>query len=90
MQNVTVMLFGVGLVAGILLIIAVKKQLEWLLDFILRGVMGTLAIYLINSWFLTVGIVSGVLLHPATVLTVTILGFPGVLGLYTWNLFKSM
>lgn len=90
MQNVTVMLFGVGLVASVLLVLAVKRRLEWLLDFILRGVTGTLAIYLINSWLLTVGISSGVLLHPFTVLTVAILGFPGVLGLYTWNLIKSM
>lgn len=90
MQNVSVMLLGVGLVAGILLVIAIKKQVEWLLDFILRGVTGTLAIYLINSWFLTVGIVSSVVLCPLTVLTVAILGFPGVLGLYTFNFVKSM
>ena len=90
MQNVTEMLFGVGMTASLLLIVAVKKRLEWLLNFILRGVTGTLAIYLINSWFLTVGIVSSVQLCPLTVLTVTILGFPGVLGLYSWNLLKSM
>lgn len=90
MTEESVLLVGVGIVAGILLVISLKKQMEWLLNFVLRGVMGTLAVYLINLWFLSVGIVSHVLLHPLTVLTVAILGFPGVLGLYTWNFFKSM
>ncbi len=90
MENETAVMAGVAVLASMLLVIAIKKQAEWLMDFVLRSVTGTLAIYLINRWFLTVGIVSSVVLCPATVLTVSILGFPGVLGLYIWNLFKSM
>ena len=82
MGNETAVLVGVAVLAGILLMVAIKKQAEWLMDFVLRAVTGTLAVYLINRWFLSVGIVSHVVLGPVTVLTVAILGFPGVAALY--------
>lgn len=66
----------------VLLIGALRRKSEWLLNLILRGVLGTIAIYFINIGLAGLGIQTNVGINAATVLTSGILGFPGVLALY--------
>ena len=67
---------------------AVKK--EWMLNFVMRSVLGTIAIYFINSWLESVGISAGVGINVFTILTSGILGFPGLLALYGIGISKLL
>lgn len=66
----------------VLLVSAVRKKIEWLLNLVMRSILGTVAIYFINLGFAGFGISLGVGINAATVLTSGILGFPGLLALY--------
>ncbi|MDL2301300.1 pro-sigmaK processing inhibitor BofA family protein [Lachnospiraceae bacterium OttesenSCG-928-D06] len=68
--------------AVVLLIGALRKKSEWLLNFLLRAVLGTIGIYFINQALLGMGVEVGVGINVLTVLTSGILGFPGVAALY--------
>lgn len=72
----------VAVCAGVLLIGALRKKSEWMLNFILRIVLGTISIYFLNFGLPLLGIEGEVGINAATVLTSGILGFPGVLALY--------
>lgn len=80
----------IGVCAGVLLIGAMRKKAEWLLNFVLRAVLGTLAIFLINGSMLRFGMESQVGLNAVTVLTSGILGIPGLALLYGIHFYKSM
>ncbi len=67
---------------------AVKK--EWMLNFVMRSVLGTIAIYFMNSWLESVGISTGVGINVFTILTSGILGFPGLLALYGIGISKLL
>ena len=64
--------------------------MERILNFLLRGILGTIAIYFINGALAKMGISLGIGINAATVLTSGILGFPGVLGLYAIGLYKIL
>lgn len=66
----------------VLLIGAMRRKSEWLLNLVLRAVLGTIAIYFINTTLAGMGITAGVGINAVTILTSAILGFPGVLALY--------
>lgn len=76
--------------AVVLLIGAMRKKSEWLLNFILRGVLGTIAIYFINAACTGIGIESGVGINAVTVLTSGILGFPGIAALYGIGFYQML
>lgn len=76
--------------AVVLLIGAIRRKSEWLLNIILRGVLGTLTIYFVNTTLAGAGISLGVGINPVTVLTSGILGFPGVLALYGIGLLHTL
>lgn len=90
MNNETGILMIVGVCAGVLLIGAMRRRVEWLLNFVLRVVLGTLAIFLINICLEKLGMTSGVGLNPITVLTSGLLGFPGLAMLYGIYFYKSL
>ena len=90
MEGQTSILFIVGACACVLLLGAMKKRAEWLLNFILRAVTGTLAIFFINVAMQKAGMVSLIGLNPVTVLTSGFLGFPGVVVLYGIHFFKML
>jgi inhibitor of the pro-sigma K processing machinery len=71
-------------VAAAVLILAVAMRLksEWLLNFVMRSILGAIAIYFINAALGKIGISSVVGLNPLSVLTSGILGFPGLAALY--------
>ncbi len=66
----------------VLLIGALRKKTEWLLNFILRGILGTIAIYFINIAITSMGLETNVGINIVTVLSSGFLGMPGVLALY--------
>lgn len=90
MNGQTGALIIVGVCAGVLLIGAMRRHLEGLLNFVLRTVLGTLAILFLNAGLQKLGIASGVGLNPVTVLTSGFLGFPGVAALYGIWIYKAL
>lgn len=90
MNNQMGMLLIVGVCAGALLIGAMRRRMEWLLNFVLRAVIGTLAIFLVNLGLQKMGMTSGVGLNPITVLTSGLLGFPGLAALYGIHFYKTL
>ncbi len=75
-------IMGVIIIAVILLFFALKKQSEWLLNFILRGIMSTIFIYAVNQILLWQNLSCEVGINPYTVLTGATFGAPGVILLY--------
>ena len=75
-------IIGVIICALGLLFIALKKRAEWLINFILRGIMSTIGIYVINQIFIWQNLSCEVGINPYTVLTGAVFGAPGVILLY--------
>lgn len=64
--------------------------MERILNFLLRGILGTIAIYFINGALAKMGISLGIGINAATVLTSGILGFPGLMALYGIGFYKLL
>ena len=64
--------------------------MEQILNILLRGILGTIAIYFINSALEAMGLSLGVGINAVTVLTSGILGFPGLLALYGIGIYKIL
>lgn len=63
---------------------------EKILNLIMRGILGTIAMYFINAFLDSVGMPLGVGINAVTVLTSGILGFPGLLALYGIGFYKTL
>lgn len=74
----------------VLVIGAFGRKIEWLINFVMRAVMGTIGIYLLNNFLIAGNISAAVGINPMTVLTSGILGFPGLIVLYGINFFKVL
>ena len=74
----------------VLLIGAMGRKIEWVINFVLRAVMGTVGIYFLNSFLIARDISLAVGINPVTFLTSGILGFPGLVVLYGINFFKVL
>lgn len=85
---------GSGLIVAACLIVlfmgAVRKKAEWLLNIVMRSILGSIAIYFINGGLATLGISLGVGINAITVLTSGILGFPGLLALYSLGIYHAL
>lgn len=81
-MNQTNILLIMGICVLILLVLAWRRRLEWLLNLLLRGVLGAVAIFFINLAMASRGYSTLVGVNPATVLTCSVLGFPGLAALY--------
>lgn len=64
--------------------------MERILNICLRGILGTIAMYFINTALTKAGISLGVGINTVTVLTSGFLGFPGLLALYGIGIYKSL
>ena len=64
--------------------------MEKIINFVMRGILGTIAIYFINMALERMGISAGVGINAATVLTSGILGFPGLMALYGIGFYKLL
>ncbi len=80
----------IGACAIVLVIGMLKSKMEWLLNVTLRGILGTVAMYFLNSTLATAGITLGIGINAVTVLTCGILGFPGLLALYGLGIYHSL
>ena len=79
-----------GVCVIVLLIGAFGRKIEWIINFVLRAVMGTIGIYFLNSFLFSRQIAGMGGINPMTVLTSGILGFPGIIVLYGINFFKVL
>lgn len=75
---------------AVLIVGAVRRKTEWMLNVLMRGILGTIAIYFINNALLGMGIPIEVGINPVTVLTSGFLGFPGLVALYGIGLYKIL
>ncbi len=76
--------------AAVLLMGAVRRKIEWLLNVVMRSVLGTIAIYFINSMLAAMRISLGVGINIVTILTSGILGIPGLLVLYGIGIYQML
>lgn len=74
----------------VLAIGAFGRKIEWIINFVLRAVLGTIGIYFLNNFLLASNISAAVGINPMTVLTSGILGLPGLVVLYGINFFKAL
>lgn len=65
-------------------------MMEKILNVVMRGILGTIAMYFINSLLDGMGLPLGVGINAATVLTSGILGFPGLLALYGIGIYRIL
>ncbi len=84
------MLLIIAVCAIVLLILAVKTNSHLILNFIIRSIMGSFCIILLNFFLKSVGYFIGVGLNPGTVLTSGILGFPGVILLFGIKIYELL
>ena len=89
-MNQTTILLIMGVCVLALLAFAWRHRLEWLLNLLLRGVLGAVAIYFINLAVASRGYPTLVGINPATVLTCSMLGFPGLAALYGLQAFHLL
>ncbi|MCI9314738.1 MAG: Pro-sigmaK processing inhibitor BofA [Lachnospiraceae bacterium] len=84
------MLAILGVCLVVLLIGALGRKVEWLVNFILRAVMGTVGIYFLNYILASQNVSVAVGINPLTILTSGFLGFPGIAVLYGIHFFKVL
>ena len=80
----------VGVCVLVLLIGALRRKKEGLVNFVFRAVTGTVAVFFLNGFLVSKGLAIAIGINPITVLTSGILGFPGLLMLYGINLYKIL
>lgn len=83
------MLVMVAICVLVLAIGFLRRKAEIILNFLVRSVIGIMAIYLINTTLVQVGIEGAVGINPISILTVGSLGAGGV-GLLYGILFYNM
>lgn len=81
------MIIVVVICAVVLLFVALSRKSELLMNFVLRGILGTLGIYYVNNILALQGIHCEVGINPCTVLTSAGLGFPGLILLFGLRLY---
>lgn len=82
MENQTGVYIIIIIAALALLIVAMVKKTEWLLNFVMRGILGTIGIFSVNTILSGQNIPCEVGINVVTVLANATLGFPGFLLLY--------
>lgn len=89
MYKNTGMLVIIGICLLVLVMGVLRQKAEFLLNFLVRGFLGTIGIYLCNSALAELGIACAVGINPISVLTVGTLGTGG-LGLLYGIVFYNM
>jgi inhibitor of the pro-sigma K processing machinery len=90
MEKEIIMIVGVIICSAILLFVALRKKSEMIMNFVLRGILGTLGMYYVNNFLALQGIYCEVGINPCTVLTSAGLGFPGLLLLYGLKIYHFL
>ena len=82
MEHPENLLWIIGAAVLLFAISFLGKKAEWFLNLVLRSVFEVIFMYFINWGIEILGFTVAVGINAATVLTVGILGFPGILVLY--------
>ncbi len=90
MSNEGIAIAAVMITAVVLLFVAIRKKSDLILNFVLRGILGTIGMYLINQLLLTQELAMTVAINPITVLTSAGLGVPGLILLYGIRLYSIL
>lgn len=90
MEHPENLLWLIGVAALLLLISFLGKKAEWLLNFTLRGIMGTIAIYFINMGVSFLGFPVAVGINAVSILTAGTLGVPGIVMLYGLSIYEIL
>lgn len=90
MDTYTGVFLIVGILVLVLLIGAMKSRAEWIVNFVLRGVMGMMIVYFLN--FLLADIMPDMRIgyNSITFLAGGFLGIPGVAMLYGINFYMLL
>ena len=80
----------IGMCGIILLIGLMRSKIEWILNIVMRSILGTIIMYFANAALAAAGISLGVGINAVTVLTSGILGFPGLVALYALGIYKIL
>lgn len=90
MNTYTGIILIVAALAVVLVIGTMKSRAEWIINFMLRGVLGMMSIYFVN--FLFADMLPGMRVgyNLITFLTSGILGFPGIAMLYGINFYMLL
>ena len=83
MEGYQDMFIIIGACGMVLLILAVKRNSQLIMNLLYRGLSGTVIIFVLNYVLMAVGYPAVCVgLNPVTLLTSTFLGFPGVILLF--------
>ena len=80
----------IGMLVVVIFIGAIRRRAEWVINFLLRMVMGTIGIYFINYVLAYYGLAFDVAINPFSILTSGFLGIPGLAVLYGINFYKFL
>lgn len=80
----------VGILVLVLLIGAMKSRAEWIINFVLRGVMGMMIVYFLNFLFADTMPDMRIGYNSITFLAGGFLGIPGVAMLYGINFYMLL
>ncbi len=84
------LLWLIGAAVLLLILSFFVRKAEWLINFVLRSIMGTIAIYFINIGVTFLGFTTVVGINAASVLTTGILGIPGIVMLYGLSIYEIL
>ena len=84
------MILIAGACIAVLLIGAVRGKMEWMLNIVMRSILGAIGIYFTNMALAAVGISLGIGINILTVLTSGILGIPGLFALYAIGIYRML
>lgn len=90
MDTYSSVLIIVGVLILVLVIGTLRSRAEWIINFILRGVVGMMMIYFTNYFFSQQVPGIGIGYNLITFLTSGILGFPGIVMLYGINFYMIL
>ena len=84
------LLWLIGAAVLLLILSFFARKAEWLINFVLRSIMGTIAIYFINMGVTFLGFTSVVGINAVSILTTGILGIPGIVMLYGLSIYEIL
>lgn len=90
MSRETGMLFLVFIFCVVLVIVLFKSKIEFLVNMVLRMMMGTIGVCFVNSILVSQGMELGIGINAVTLFTLGTLGFPGFLLLYGMMFYKLL
>ena len=84
------LLWLIGAAVLLLILSFFARKAEWLINFVLRSIMGTIAIYFINIGVTFLGFTTVVGINAVSILTTGILGIPGIVMLYGLSIYEIL